>query len=76
MISFKKLPIWENVRDSPGITDYADFSLGWNPKGFIHQTTSETALKKVHDFYAKDEYRFITQPPGSSSWATGLVMNT
>jgi len=30
----------------------------------------------VHDFYAKDEYRFITQPPGSSSWATGLVMNT
>jgi SAM-dependent methyltransferase len=72
MISFKRLPIWKNVQDLPGITDYADFSLGWNPHGFIHQTTSELALKKVHDFYAKDGYSFITQPPGASSWANRL----
>jgi hypothetical protein len=72
MISFKKLPIWRNVKSSPGITDFADFSLDWNSRGFIQQNASGAALKKVYNAYAKDEYRFITQPPGASSWANRL----
>jgi 2-polyprenyl-3-methyl-5-hydroxy-6-metoxy-1,4-benzoquinol methylase len=72
MMSFKKLPIWKNVQGSPGITDFADFSLNYNCRGFIQQNTSGKILKKVYSSYAKDEYNFITQPPGASSWANRL----
>lgn len=71
-LQFTKLPLWEGVQDEPGVKQLFPFSLGWDERGFISQTTPQEIKQKVTDHYAKDEYNFITQPPGFSPWADSL----
>lgn len=71
-IHFKSLPLWKGVQNSPGVKETLPFSLGWDQRGFICQTTPKKIQQKVIEAYASDEYAFITQPPGSSVWANRL----
>lgn len=71
-IAFKGLPLWENVQEFPRPPKRLDFSLGWDSRGFIRQTTSQDILDGICYSYNKSAYSFITQPPGTSSWANRL----
>ncbi len=71
-LSFDKLPVWRNVQNIPGRLELMEFDLGWDEKGFIRQTTPPDVQERICRMYADEKYNFITQPPGSSTWANRL----
>ncbi len=71
-IRFEKLPLWKGVQNKPGIYDCYPFSLGWDPRGLICQTTPADIREEVILAYSSGDYNFITQPPGFSEWADRL----
>ena len=71
-ISFERLPLWQGVQDKPGVRRSFPFSLGWDPRGFISQTTANEVLEKVIKTYAEEDYTHGTKPPGVSEWANRL----
>lgn len=71
-ISFEKLPLWHGVKKSPGVFDNLPFSIGWDKRGFITQTTSEEIKNKIVRSYANEDYSYGTKPPGFSKWSDRL----
>ncbi len=71
-VQFDKLPLWKGVQDKPGSLETFPFSLGWDQRGVICQTTPVEVRNQVIQAYSSDEYSFITQPPGFSEWADHL----
>ncbi len=67
-IHFKNLPLWKGVLEEPTIPELYPFSLGWNERGYICQTTPKEIVQQVVKSYSKEDYQFITSPPGTSSW--------
>lgn len=67
-IHFKKLPLWKGVVKELAIPEFYPFSLGWNERGYIYQTTPKEMQQQVVKSYSKNDYQFITSPPGQSSW--------
>lgn len=70
--SFDKLPVWKNVQDVPGGLEFMEFSLGWDERGYVRQTTPSDVQERICRIYADEKYNFITQPPGASIWANRL----
>ena len=71
-ISFEALPLWRGVQKKPGVRKTLPFHLGWNPRGYICQTMSESVRQEIIDAYSAEDYAYITNPPGSSKWANRL----
>lgn len=71
-LRFEKLPLWRGAAESPERFDSLPFSLGWDKRGFIAQTTPEEIKKKIVDSYAAGDYSYGTKPPGSSKWSNRL----
>lgn len=71
-IRFDRLPFWRGVCGRPAQPEVLPFELGWDDRGFVRQIISEDVRNKVVDGYNQEDYSFITQPPGSSSWANRL----
>lgn len=67
-IHFKKLPLWKGVLEKRSIPEFYPFSLGWNERGYICQTTPKEIVQQLVKSYSKKDYQFITSPPGTSSW--------
>lgn len=71
-ISFKKLPLWQGVKKYPGAFEALPFSLGWDKRGFIAQTSSEEIKNRIVHSYAAEDYSYGTKPPGFSKWSDKL----
>lgn len=71
-ISFERLPLWQGVQEEPGVKRSFPFHLGWDPRGFISQTTEKHILEQVFQTYAEEDYTHSTKPPGASEWANHL----
>ena len=71
-ISFERLPLWQGVQEEPGVRRSFPFHLGWDPRGFISQTTEKHILEQVIQTYAEEDYTHGTKPPGASEWANRL----
>lgn len=65
------LPIWRGVSEQP-YYETAEIQLAVNSSGFINQCTSCEIIRNTIDSYSKNEYEFITTPPGKSLWANRL----
>jgi SAM-dependent methyltransferase len=61
------LPVWKGVQDKPGFTTLP-IRLSVQ-RGLIRLALSQTELAQITEEYGKEEYNFITAPPGLSSWA-------
>lgn len=71
-ITFDAMPFWEGVQRASGIRRTLPFSLTATIGSQIRQIASEQAIIDVVNAYQSDEYKFITPPPGASSWANSL----
>lgn len=71
-ITFDSLPFWEGVRKSPGAGRAVPFVLESTIGSSIRQAASEQIVNDVVTAYQSEEYKFITQPPGSNRWADSL----
>lgn len=67
-IHFGELPLWKGVLDKPTEPELYPFSLGWDERGYIFQTTPKHIQQKIIKEYSNNDYSFITTPPGKSSW--------
>ena len=72
LFRYPSFPIWRGVSLRPNALAVAPFELGWDPAGFVRQTTEAAAIDRVVADYARDGYVHMTKPPGSSEWATRL----
>jgi len=68
-ISFEKLPHWQGVKDSANSFDSFPFSLGWDNKGYIRQTTPKDIQDRIVKLYSDETYSYGTKPPGASEWS-------
>ena len=71
-ISFDSMPFWAGRQKKPGVVRINPFSLSAKIGSPIMQIASEKLITDVVSAYQSDEYNFITEPPGVSSWATSL----
>lgn len=71
-LQFPSLPLWRGLQDQPGKYDAFPFSLGWDKRGFVTQTTPAEIRGQIVAAYARPDYQFITPPPGKSAWANRL----
>ncbi len=72
LFRFPSFPVWRGVIPRPAATEAAPFEISWDPEGFVRQTTEATIIERIVADYAEDGYVHMTQPPGSSEWATRL----
>lgn len=72
ILHFPSLPLWKGVADSPGQYESLPFSLHLESNGLLRQRLSTDTQTRIISNYAKDEYSFITKPPGYSEWATSI----
>jgi len=75
ILTFEAIPFWTGVQQDPGVLRNLPFSLIATNESPIKQMASEQVMDDVVGAYHKDEYKFITPPPGSSDWATSLGEN-
>lgn len=71
-ITFDPLPFWDGVRKTPGVGRAVPFVLESTIGSPIRQAASEQIVNDVVAAYQAEEYKFITQPPGSNRWADSL----
>ncbi len=69
---FGDLPLWRGIQKQPGTIQALPFSLCWDERGFLRQSSDERVRQAVLDAYASEHYQFITPPPGTSAWANRL----
>lgn len=72
LLELDALPVWNGPADRPGGSAVRPFALGWDPAGFVRQTTDPAIVAEVIGGYAADGYTHATKPPGLSAWATRL----
>ncbi len=70
-LRFDELPVWEGVQKEP-IFSTAPLELISDGKGYIHQPSAMRTIRKFVERYARQEYMFITNPPGCSPWSSRL----
>lgn len=70
-VSFGNMPVWNGVQRFPGVQKCLAFELSAY-QGPIMQRISPQIISDVVEAYKKDEYSFITPPPGSSEWANSI----
>ena len=66
------LPLWKGVVSTP-VVEVFPFDLCWDYTGFIRQTTELEILEEIYTGYSKEDYKFISPPPGSSDWGNALA---
>lgn len=71
-LGFPGLPLWQGVRADATPPDILPFDLDLDPAGFVRQASSPEIRKRMAEIYARDDYAFITPPPGASAWANAL----
>lgn len=67
-ISFPAMPLWKGVAREPFEPQLLEYRLGWDPRGFICQTTPPDVRRMVIESYSQDDYQFPSTRPGDSSW--------
>jgi SAM-dependent methyltransferase len=71
-IRFHALPHWRGVTERPVEIRTLPFALGWDPRGFVRQSSPVAVRNEIVAGYADDRYHHITSPPGASRWANAL----
>lgn len=70
VMNFQELPLWTGVKIEKTEPVTRPFSISWDERGFIKQTTSSEVTREVVKNYADATYSFITARPGESTWGT------
>lgn len=71
-VTFDSMPFWEGVQKTSGVRRSLPFVLTATIDSPIRQITSEQIITDVVNAYQSNEYKFITPPPGASTWANSL----
>ncbi len=71
-LGFDGLPMWQGLHDRAVAPEILPFDLGLDAAGFVRQSTSEAIRDRIAHIYAREDYKFITPPPGASAWANAL----
>lgn len=72
-LTINALPFWRGIQDAPVKGIQKDLVLSCHSSGIIQQVGSEFLTEKIIAGYAKDDYNFITLPPGHSEWANTIL---
>lgn len=72
ILHFEGLPFWRGVTDEPQRPEILPFTLDLDPRGFLRQGADAELRERIARIYARDDYSFITPPPGASAWADAL----
>ena len=64
------LPLWKGVQEQPGC-ELVPFALGVED-GLIRLDVDSETIYRIEAEYGRDDYTFITAPPGTSSWGNRL----
>jgi len=69
-IEIGDLPVWKGVQNKPGY-DKLKFGL-YTDHGLIRLNLPNEEISRISTCYNKEDYTFITSPPGSSDWGNRL----
>ena len=72
VLNIGELPVWRGLAESPGNYLSLPFELERKANGLLAQSLTRDIEEAVINYYADDDYGFITKPPGFSSWASDL----
>jgi 2-polyprenyl-3-methyl-5-hydroxy-6-metoxy-1,4-benzoquinol methylase len=69
IINIPSLPLWCGVHKYPKKIVTHPYSLTWDSRGFLRQSSRMDVLEAVKNAYSDDAYVHMTAPPGESLWS-------
>ena len=72
-IRIHDMPVWEGMQSKPGVMHSHDFTLINGNTGPIIQKFDDHFTNDIIDSYNRDDYNFITAPPGKSLWSISMA---
>lgn len=69
-----EIPIWRGAQRTPAL-QCAPFGFALDGLGLVRLKSPDIVARMV-EAYARDDYQFITSPPGSSDWGNELAQRS
>ena len=66
---FDEMPVWRGMQARPGVYQTKPFQLFEEKTGLLVQNMSKELANEVIGRYSREDYTFITAPPGTTQWA-------
>jgi SAM-dependent methyltransferase len=74
-LEIAEMPWWHGAQEKKTVPDLVPFAIESKKTEPIKQYLSEPDKAKLINIYQKDEYQFITAPPGESDWSNRLAID-